>query len=348
MKPDLIICNPGYGNGPYLRCAEIALSVGGKIVMPLIYGDKQKRIMEEEFGPDHGIEFDEWLGKLIESISFKHESYSNWLLSWLEHVDQTQEDISKHISETYGSYFLEIARSPIVNLGGQESFAVLFSRSSEVLSRAIDEDTITIDKKLLKKAAERFKKLEDQFTCILITEPGTFPASGADESVPLTAKLKANQTEVNEQSVYVSVSGIPNQKLDSIMNKVDLPMLTNKDTLPHVLADENVVFQVARSGWGACWMSLLTGTPLITPEYDPSDDPEIYFNNKRIEELGIGVVHKGELISELLPELPKMKKSIEEYRSGLEEKYGTLDGAELTAKNILALTTSHNPANAPV
>jgi len=122
--------------------------------------------------------------------------------------------------------------------------------------------------------------------------------------------------------------------LDDIKNQIDLPVFTNKDTSPHIVADENVVFQVARSGWGACWMSLLTGTPLITPEYDPSDDPEIYFNNKRIEELGIGMIHKGEPISELMSELPRLKKAIEDYRSGLESKYGTLDGAEYIANKI--------------
>ena len=59
--------------------------------MPLIYEDKQKAILEEEFGTDHSIEFDEWLGKLIDSISYKHESYENWLLSWIEHIDETGE-----------------------------------------------------------------------------------------------------------------------------------------------------------------------------------------------------------------------------------------------------------------
>ena len=307
-----------------------------RIVMPLIYGDKQKAILEEEFGAGHRIEFDEWLGKLIDSISFKHESYENWLLSWIEHVDHTQDEIKSHLAEHYGSDFIEIARSPIVSLGGSKSFAVLFTRSSEILSRAIDEDAITIDKELLKKASDRMRQLENGFTKIFITDPGTFKASEPDESVPLTASLKDNSTEVSEPSVYVSVSGIPNKKLDDIMNKIDLPVFTNKDTSPHIVADENIVLQVARSGWGACWMSLLSGTPLVVAEYDPSDDPEIYFNNKRTEELGIGLIHKGEKISELMSKLPRLKKSIEDYRSGLEKKYGTLDGAEYVAGKISA------------
>jgi len=315
---------------------EIALAMKGesKIIMPLIYGKNQKRIMEEEFGENHAIEFDEHLGKLINSISFKHESYENYLLSWIEHIDHTQNEIKSHLAEHYGSDFIEIARSPIVNLGGSESFAVLFSRTSEILARSIDEGTIAIDKGLLKKVSDRMKILEDQFTKIFITDPGTFEASGSDELVPLTASLKNISTDVTEPSIYVSISGIPNRKLDDIKNQIDLPVFTNKDTSPHIVADENVVFQVARSGWGACWMSLLTGTPLITPEYDPSDDPEIYFNNKRIEELGIGMIHKGEPISELMSELPRLKKAIEDYRSGLESKYGTLDGAEYIANKI--------------
>ncbi len=309
---------------------------GSRIVMPLIYEDKQKAILEEEFGTDHSIEFDEWLGKLIDSISYKHESYENWLLSWIEHIDETQDQIKSHISDTYGSDFLELARSPIVNLGGSESFAVLFSRTSEILARSINEDTITIDKELLKKASDRMKTLESQFTKIFITDPGTFDASESDVSVPLTATLKDNSTEVDEPSVYVSISGIPNRKLDDVKSQIDLPVFTNKDTSPHIVADENIVLQVARSGWGACWMSLLSGTPLVVAEYDPSDDPEIYFNNKRIEELGIGLVHKGEKLSELLPELPRLKKSIEDYRSSLLEQYGTLNGAEYVAAVILS------------
>ena len=313
--------------------------------------------MKEEFGSDHSIEFDEHLGKLIDSISYKHESYENWLSSWVKHADQTQSEIKSHMSDFYGSDFIEIARSPIVNLGGNKSFAVLFAQSSEILLRSIDEDAITINKELLIKASEKMRELEDRFSKIFITDPGTFESSGSNESVPLTASLRnssgtsindtsrgaaccaptvePNATTIEESSVYVSVSGIPNQKLDGIMNKIDLPVITNKDTSPHILADKNIVFQVARSGWGACWMSVLTSTPLITPEYDPSDDPEIYFNNKRIEELGIGLVHKGESINELLPELPRLKKAIEDYRSGLIEKYETLNGAEFVANKII-------------
>ena len=172
MDQKVVICNPGYGNGPYLRCVEIALAMKGesKIIMPLIYGKNQKRIMEEEFGENHAIEFDEHLGKLINSISFKHESYENYLLSWIEHIDHTQNEIKSHLAEHYGSDFIEIARSPIVNLGGSESFAVLFSRTSEILARSIDEGTIAIDKGLLKKVSDRMKILEDQFTKIFITD----------------------------------------------------------------------------------------------------------------------------------------------------------------------------------
>src|SRR3989338_5042661 len=92
MQRKFIATNFAYGTGPYLRTNNLALLFNdelekrGKekmqIIVPLVYGEKQKRIMEEEFGKPKEIVFDEKLGKILGSIFYGNNTYSESLEKW--------------------------------------------------------------------------------------------------------------------------------------------------------------------------------------------------------------------------------------------------------------------------
>ena len=78
-----IVTNFAYGTGPYLRTTELAIAVNNRlqrlgkerlgIIVPLVYGEKQIRVMREEFGEHQKafpgeILFDEALGDIIRSV----------------------------------------------------------------------------------------------------------------------------------------------------------------------------------------------------------------------------------------------------------------------------------------
>jgi UDP:flavonoid glycosyltransferase YjiC (YdhE family) len=104
---------------------------------------------------------------------------------------------------------------------------------------------------------------------------------------------------------------------------------------PDVLAHPSIVAHVARAGWGSIWLSILTGKPLVVPPYEADEDPEIFFNIQRIEELGIGMVFAGQPPSELLAEVPRMRARMEELRKTLRKRFGTLDGIGYAARKIV-------------
>ncbi|MEK7082983.1 MAG: hypothetical protein AAB972_02330, partial [Patescibacteria group bacterium] len=73
-------------------------------------------------------------------------------------------------------------------------------------------------------------------------------------------------------------------------------------------------------------------TPLVVPDFDSHDDPEIYFNNKSVEELGLGIVYRGQALEKILEQAPRIKKSCENVKKQILEKWGTLDGNRYCAK----------------
>lgn len=338
----VIVCNPGHGNGPALRCAEIAMKVAAKlpetpvIVMPLLYGERQKAIFREEY-PDMHVVFDETLGKLI-----RHEGYVKYevfLERWLGNVDDISHRAANHIAEKYGSDVFQIARAPLLDLH-IDGYCSLFARTSDILNQAMDESGIGMDRALLRKAADRMRTLEDHFRIRFITEPGTFAEiHPADIAIPLTTRAPFMKEHIDTPAIFISVSGLG---MPAHAVKTDMTIYSNHPESvpgslkapPDVLAHDNVVLHVARAGWGAVWNSLLTATPLVVAPYHHEDDPEIFFNIRRIEELGIGLQYRGESVEELLEKTKTMPARMKAYREELKKRFGTLDGAELAAAKI--------------
>ena len=80
------------------------------------------------------------------------------------------------------------------------------------------------------------------------------------------------------------------------------------------------------------WISMILGTPLVVPKFDPKDDPELYFNNLAVEKLGIGIVYRGQQLEEILTEVPKIKANSKKLCDEILKRWGTLDGNQYCAK----------------
>ena len=146
--------------------------------------------------------------------------------------------------------------------------------------------------------------------------------------------------------IYVTITGIPGlERLYAEARALGLMLYTNDperlpgstQLSPHAVGCENISLHFARSGWGSVWESMLQGKAIVVPEFDPTDDPEIYFNNACIEKLGIGVVYRGEPLSELLQKVKELEGGIQERNANLLKEFGTSDGNEYFAKKIAAV-----------
>jgi len=344
----VIICNPSYGNGPYLRSTEIALAVNkllpsqAKIIVPLVYGETQKRIMEEEFGNRKEIIFDDAYGEILYKIFYKNQTFESFLTQWIASVDNVSNEVKQYLQSTYSHITLEIARAPLVCTGISPSYCTLFARFSDIWERAIGIPEINIADSVLLEAARKMRILEKTYSLRFICDPGTFTGEITEDiEIPLTATPHISPNDM-QKGIYASVSGISG--LDQLQQESGILTIYSNNTdiipnsiyaSPHNIGHKNIIAHVARAGWGAIWESLLSDTPLIVTPYAPDDDPEIYFNNKKIEELGLGIIRSNNPISVDLEKIKCLNESLSKYRKILIKRYGTLNGAEYSAKKIV-------------
>jgi len=345
----VIVCNPCYGNNPYIRTAEMALKLsdklGGKVfvVIPHIYGEQQKRILTEEFGHDARVILDEEFGSILRSVFFEGDSYKQFLQQWLNTVDDASNKAMTHLKKTY-DIVCEISRSPLLDLGITPAFYNSWSRISDVLERAIGEPAIALDHELLTTASKKMRALESHYSAHFISVPGTFEPNKNDIAIPLSTSTLISDDQVVERGVYVTVSGIPHvESLQTIADALNVKIYSSDSSkirgsqhaLPGILKHSQIVAHIARAGWGAIGKSIATGVPLIVQPYQKNEDPEIYFNIQRIEELGLGVQFSGQNSDELLKILEGLRPRIQEYKESLLRRFGTLDGASIAVESML-------------
>ncbi len=361
-RSPVILTSFAYGTGPYLRTTEWALAVAdllgqlgksrNRIVVPLVYGNKQRLIMEEALGTRmHDVILDKAYGKLLAPLFYGQESYATYLERWVESVDGQSKEIQKYLKNTYGdNIVLELHRSPRVSIGLAPSFALTFGWQSDILTQAKDNPEIDIPEEVLNRAIPKFQSIEQSFKKCFLTDPGTFSFTGDVESciqntewVPPTIAQPSPSRQPIALGIYVTVTGIPGlERLFTDAKKLGMTIYSNnpgalreaEKALPDVIGNPAIKLHFARSGWSSVWLSLLTETPFIAAPWDPKDDPEIYFNNQCIESLGIGTVYRGQSLEELLKEGERQKTKMKTLRTDLMKKYGTLDGTVLSAKKV--------------
>ena len=121
-----IVTNFAYGTGPYLRTTELALAFNDEleklgqermsIIVPLVYGEKQKNIMREEFGEllnSGEIIFDAKLGAILKSVFYEKSSYESALKNWVLNFKKASGGAKAHLLRKYrNSIAVELSRSP--------------------------------------------------------------------------------------------------------------------------------------------------------------------------------------------------------------------------------------------
>ncbi len=105
----VILVNPAHGNEPYILGTAIAKGVSdrlahqglgrAKIVVPLLYGDRQKRILMEENPDATGlIHYDEEFGEILRDVTFQNGNFSQHLTQINKHYDEVQRMLKQRFS----------------------------------------------------------------------------------------------------------------------------------------------------------------------------------------------------------------------------------------------------------
>lgn len=382
-----IVTNFAYGTGPYLRTTELVSALNDELarrgfprlpaIIPLVYGERQRAVMTEEFATydrAHPGEllFDQKLGHLLGSVFYANSTYEESLKKWVATADEVSKKIRAHLSreievETLSGekrtvdarrIVCEINRSSRIRFGVAPAFGTTFGYVADILEGAlrVGRSVVDVDPELLKKGATLADAVEGAEELHCMAYPATFSWSPDFKDryggvlVPPITSIPKPSVEDLAPGLFVTITGIPGlERLYTEARALGLRLYSNlpesvpgsTKALPHVVANPAIKLQFARSGWGSVWHGMLSDTPIVVPAYDPRDDPEIYFNNRAIEALGIGIVYRGQPLSDVLAQTSAVRKNCAKMRAVILERWGTLSGNEMCAKliaNKLGLT----------
>lgn len=370
-----LVTNFAYGTGPYLRTTELALALNHelekrgkermKIIVPLVYGEKQKQVMLEEFSQSADeIFLDQELGRLLKSIFYGDNTYEGALAGWIKNAKAISEAAHNHLSgkfrvtslageimEVYGrDIALELNRSPRVRYDIAPVYFTTFGYIAEILEHVarVPREKIAVNRGLIQKGSETANWVESAAKIHVVGYPATFSwnddykARYSSEILtpPITRVYEPNQEDINP-GIFVTITGIPGlERLYQDAKRLGIKLYSNdpqsvtgsERVLPHIIPNPKMIFQFARSGWGSVWLSMMSGTPLVVPEFDPEDDPEIYFNNVAVENLGIGFVYRGEPLEEILKKTAELHANSKKLCDKILSRWGTLDGNQFCAR----------------
>ncbi|MDB5189496.1 MAG: hypothetical protein JWL82_453 [Parcubacteria group bacterium] len=373
-----IVTNFAYGFGPFLRTTELALAVNAQrkergqeelgILVPWVYGEKQKKIMLEEFA-DHAdsIFLDEMLGTILKQVFYADSTYEAALAVWVADYERVSMEAKTHLSTSFAveslsgkpstiegkDIALELARAPRISYGVAPVYGATFGNISDILKATVEVSTsfISADRELIKQAIPISEALEASQTMVGAAEPGTF--SYVPERIPLLNEVAIPPTiraphgyegDSLTPGIFVTITGIPGlERLYKEAEALGLTVYSNDPermpgsvkASPDCIASDAIELHFARSGWGSIWGSMLLGKAIIVPEFDPADDPEIFFNNECVERLGLGIVYRGQPLPELIKAAKALQPGIQARNQELRTRFGTLDGNEYMARLIV-------------
>ena len=361
------------GNGPYVKTIGLTLAVNReleerelepfKIIVPHIYGEKQKRIIEEEFGKNKDIYLDEFQGRILKEVLFKGEHFQQNLEHLIEKHEPLQEKLFDYLNNSLSvtdlngdehkvkssDISLELAHNPRFSSGLPLSFLITEGYISEILQRTIDDPYLSgqFNPNVLREAKEKvFDKSETNRSLSLMSEPAIFSFDKERKRLrgeiftPPFSHLPKIDEEFAENGIYVAVTGIEGlQDLFDCVEEFGMKIYSNIDGIgerkhPGFITNPSIKYQFARSGWSSVWNGMFAGTPLITPPYQEGDNPEIYFNEKTLKELKLGVVYNKDNPADSLRLAEELRLELSSPNYSIMEHYGTRDGINYMANII--------------
>lgn len=388
----IILVNPAHGNEPYILGTAIAKGVSeklarsglgkAKIVVPLMYGDRQKRILLEE-NPDAAdlIVYDEAFGDILKEVTFGNGDFVSHLSQINTHYDRVEQLLKQRFSIDAQSFDgRSLSTNESVNLNPRNIVASIDTASkvnleaplryfafpillSELLSET-QKEGLEFDEAALKAVINRMIKIEAAYSQVFIPEINPLSYQYADDlstqpeaidgrtriyTPAMKTDYQKTHGKVSKPGIYVMFSGtgsntettrdLAKAAQEAGLTVYSPPWVAAEGAIqvsPDVLTDDNVLGVFGRAGWGTGWQVQNLALPWVVTPYESGDDPEIYFNNKTIEALGLGKVLSH---ADLTPE--RLTAIISQYSTGFEainrrikEKYGTLNGIDFIADAI--------------
>ena len=346
-----------------------------QVIVPLVYGDRQIQILKEQFAaellenPDC-ILLDEAAGKIIYEAFFKSGQFNDHLRFLLKSQQGLEEKLQTHLSgdlelktlngeevKAKGSdIILTIARDASLH-AGTNTINSTCGFLSEIYARTIATHDVglaqSFDFETLERAVQLHTTLEQKHMLDLLNEPFAFsfdaerrPWRNEIFTPPMTS-VPLPDTEQIPEGMYVSVTGIEgvaNFVLDAAKQfnlklycppKIKALLGADNTRIPEFISNPNIKYVLSRGGWGAGWLALLAGKPWIVTPYANGDDLEMYFVEKTINSLGLGIVFDARrTVQKLLHEADAMRPNIKNINALLQKTYGTRDGISYMSRII--------------
>jgi hypothetical protein len=340
------------------------------VVVPWVYGEAQRRILREEWPDAHDkVVLDAALGHAHASVTYGAMSYAESLTVWLGERSRAEDTLAellarprtgetldgKEVPLARAGVSLVITRAPRLRVRGMPAYGVGFGHVSDILQQALAEPGLVAspNRRLFDSAAHAFRQVEAEHRLHLIADPGTASVWNApprtlprEVVTPPTISLPpAPDLMVDQPAVYASVSGVQGRSsMVTSAREFGLEVYTNAPehlpggmrATPGVLRLPSFMFHYARPGWGAIWTTVLAGVPLVMPPPSGDDDPEIVFNTRWVERVGVGVVDIGQKAAELCAQVDQLRSSVAQERARVADRFGTLDGVSFVAEQIAA------------
>lgn len=369
-----VLANFSQGNAPFILCGHLAKQIHESssqeigVIFPLVYGERQKRILREELGDYYKyVFFDKKFGEILKTILYSGENFENHLKRYVEKYEELQKKINEHLkyeikAENFNgeevlipvsNIICEVSRNPYFNTPIQPSFYTGFAFYSEILEKSKKIKEIRINTTLLSKASRIFKKIENSKTLCFIQTPNSFSYDNKikprDNEIIVPPFYKFNNTlnvkeKISEEGAYVTISGIPGlENFYEVVKKLNLKLYSSKEIKnttsqienPEVLKNKNILFHFCRAGWGSIAKSIITEKPILTLPYQKGDDPEIFFNNKTLSNLNLALFFNENCeVKELLNYRNQIIENYKKLKVQLKKNFGTLNAFKYAYKYI--------------
>jgi hypothetical protein len=246
----ILVLNPGHGNEPYILATAIGREVSKKfvasgmeqpiLVTPLLYGDRQKRILLEENPNDAElIHYDERCGEIIGNIMFGAGDFKTHLAQVNTHYDEVEKMLNNRFradAEDFAVRSLatneEVTLSPkniigVIEAGNRVGIKVphRYFAFPELLTRVLHESMqhpeLGFSESDMKQLAARMMKIEAAYSQVFVPWVSTFSyqhAGNLDEqpesidgrsriyTPPMKADIPVTHGEV-DPGVYIMFSG---------------------------------------------------------------------------------------------------------------------------------------------
>lgn len=193
----ILILNPGHGNEPYILASAIGREVSKKfvsagreqpiLVMPLLYGDRQRSILLEENPNDVSLlYYDTELGNILKDIVFSAGDFRQHLTQVNNHYDEVENMLKDRFNKDAQEITVQsVATQENIELSPKNIIGVIetgnrvgikiphrYFAFPELLSRVLNESMqhpeLGFNESDMKKLANRMMKVEAEYSQVFV------------------------------------------------------------------------------------------------------------------------------------------------------------------------------------